>query len=169
MSVSQAESNVLVFEVSQIKIGFFLPEVQQLCIENVVSPIPFSHPSLAGVLYQEKSAPLPVFDLQSVLEYTVARPSIPGAQIVLVDAPAGAVGLRMHKLIGARPIHGETRVEQLDDTDRSFLPELLRPAFPSYGVLPDIGRFFFFEPAIFLDQIDRDLSIRRHSSQATVY
>jgi hypothetical protein len=164
MSLSQAESNVLVFEVSKIKIGFFLPEVQQLCVEDIVSPVPFSHPSLAGVLYQKESAPLPVFDLQSVLEDTVACPNIPGAQIVLVDAPTGAVGLRVHKLIGTRPIQGETPIEQLDDTVRSILPQLLRPAFPAYGVLPEIGRFFFFEPAIFLEQIDQDLAIRRAGS-----
>lgn len=160
MHFSQAETSVLLFEVEDLKLSVFLPEVSQLCTEDKISPVPFAHESLAGLLYLEGRPALPVFDLYSAIKTIPAPPSIPGAQVVVVDAPGGVVGLRMHRLVGTRQVGPHSQIKELIDSELSFLPEMLRPAFSLSGMFPDIGRFYFFSPPIFLSQIDMDVATR---------
>lgn len=158
MSAITGTPNILAFSISRYRFGFFLPEVAQLCVETTISAVPFSHLSMAGLLCHEDLPPIPIFDIQCILEGGPARPSVPGAQIILADSSGGNVGLRMNRLLGTFALPENTRIEPLQPSERADLPPLLRSVCQSKTQLEAIGTVFFFSPAVFLQQIDQQLA-----------
>ena len=136
---------VLLFGAGDLRLGVFMAEVAKLIVESALSPVPYAHPAMAGLLDDEVLGPLPVFELRALLD-PFHRPlrRATGATVALFETPRGPIGLRLDALHGAVVDYGNASADEaqrwlqtLPATATSFLT----------GVALHTGApFFFFSP-----------------------
>jgi hypothetical protein len=94
---------VLVFVAGGARLGVPLADVTRLTLEGRLSPVPFGHPALAGLMRDEHGGLVPIFDLHGLgAGDDDARPplQVAGATIAVIGTARGTVGLRLDRLLG---------------------------------------------------------------------
>jgi chemotaxis signal transduction protein len=157
MSSRLSAQRVLLFEAAGQAMGVFVAEVTRLRMEDEVglSPVPFAHPAMAGLLDAGEVGVLPVFDLEGVLDpggRLAARQA--GATVAIFSTERGPIGLRMTRRGTATDYrYGVDPAEEAERLDA--LPAPLRELVMGVGERPE-GTFFFFSPEAFVVTLERD-------------
>jgi chemotaxis signal transduction protein len=143
---------VLLFRAGGQRLGVFLAEVGRLLVEGELTPVPFSHPAMAGVLDTKEDGPVPVFDLFGLIEEEGAPPRhARGATVALFPTKSGPVGLRLEALLATisdyTALDGDEGKQLLAD-----VPPALRPTLTQTARGLD-GTFAFFSPEAFLARL----------------
>ncbi len=89
---------VLVFLAAGQRMAVSTGDVMRLVMETATSPIPFSHPALAGVMDHDTGV-TPVFDLRGLSGDAVPA-HVEGAMVAVIPTSIGPIGLRLDKLLG---------------------------------------------------------------------
>jgi chemotaxis signal transduction protein len=94
---------VLVFLAAGERLAVAVGDVLRLVVEGPITPIPFGHRALAGVMRVDDSdAVLPVFDLRGLREAEPAPPPhVDGATIAIIPTSIGPIGFRLDRLLGS--------------------------------------------------------------------
>jgi hypothetical protein len=134
-----------VFMSAGVRCAVGLADVARLLVEDRVVPVPFSHPAMAGVLVDDQSGAVPVFDLRGLTDPAGMPRTVPGATVVLFSTAKGPVGLRLDALVGTASTY-EARTEPID------VPEALKKTLASAAVTQG-EPLAFFSPEAFLASI----------------
>jgi hypothetical protein len=150
---------VLVFVAGGVRLGVPLADVTRLSLEGRLSPVPFGHPALAGLMRDEQGGLVPIFDLQGLgATDGDARPRlhVEGATVAVIGTARGPVGLRLDRLLGTASSYtahdGGEAVDELRAGLSSGLQRTLggasvpRDASAAVGDAP----FFFFSAEAFI-------------------
>jgi len=144
---------VLLFRAGGQRLGVFLAEVGRLLVEEELTPVPFAHPAMAGVLDTAEDGPVPVFDLFGLVEDEGApRRHARGATVALFPTQKGPVGLRLEALLATisdyTALSGNEAQQLLDD-----VPAAMRPTLTQTARTADGATFAFFSPDAFLGRL----------------
>lgn len=152
MSMNPSAQQVLLFEAGGLPLGVFVAEVTRLFFEEELTPVPFAHPAMAGLLDAGELGALPVFDLAGLFSEAPPPRSVPGATVAVFTTERGPIGLRM-----TRRTTTHTYRYNLDPVTESVrkdaLPEPARRVVMGVGE-SDGGPFFFFSPEAFVLALD---------------
>jgi len=144
---------VLRFTAGGLSFGVFVAEVGRLVLEDAITPVPFAHRAMAGLLDSPESPPAPVFDLRGLTTQNPPPVHVPGANVALFSSERGPVGLRMDTVVGSRSDYLFVTSAEEAAGYLGRLPEAIRPAVTAVGESPD-GHFYFFSPDGFLARLD---------------
>lgn len=145
-----SQGKVLLFSAGGLRLGVFLAEVGRLLVEDLLTPVPFSHPAMAGLMLAGDDGPVPVFDMRGLVGTTLA-PHAPGATVALFPTAKGPVGLRLDTLLGTIATYeplSESAAEALLDQ----APDAVRSTLSNAARTPE-GVFSFFSPDAFLARV----------------
>jgi len=90
---------VLVFLAGSHRLCVAVGDVLKLVVEGPVTPIPFGHTALAGVIDAGDGAITPVFDLRGLTADAVPT-HVEGAMVAVIPTSIGPIGLRLDRLLG---------------------------------------------------------------------
>jgi len=163
---------VLIFVAGGARLGVPLADVTRVTLQGRLTPIPFGHRALAGLMRGDDGTLVPVFDLQALgAGDDDARPRlhVDGATVAVLGTERGPVGLRLDRLLGtanrydahvARPAHGDDvdqeAVEDVVERHRVALSPAVRATLGGAGVPRDASAsvgtapFFFFSADAFV-------------------
>jgi chemotaxis signal transduction protein len=94
---------VLVFMAAGCRLAVSVGDVLRLIVEIPVSPVPFGHRALVGVMPagDDSGDVVPVFDLRGLAVDAPPPPRhVPGATIAVIPTAIGPIGLRLDRLLG---------------------------------------------------------------------
>lgn len=94
---------VLVFMAAGCRLAVSVGDVLRLIVETPVSPVPFGHRALAGVMPagDDSGDVVPVFDLRGLVADAPPPPRhVPGATVAVIPTAIGPIGLRLDRLLG---------------------------------------------------------------------
>ena len=141
---------VLLFAAAGLRFGVSLADVSRLLVEDILVPVPFSHPAMAGLTHADADGAVPVFDLRGLVDPATLVRHARGSTIALFPTVKGPVGLRLDALHGTAAAY-DARPQLMD------APEALRRTIAGAAVAHgDRGGeqpFFFFSPEAFLAAI----------------
>lgn len=153
MSVNPSAQQMLLFEAGGLPLGIFVAEVTRLLLEEQeLTPVPFAHPAMAGLIDGGALGALPVFDLAGLFSGQAPLRSLPGATIAVFTTERGPVGLRMERRTTTPSYRylddPAAEAERLDK-----LPEIARRVLMGVGE-SEAGPFYFFSPEAFVLALD---------------
>ncbi len=145
-----SQGQVLLFSAGGLRLGVFLAEVGRLLVEDQLTPVPFSHPAMAGLMLAGEDGPVPVFDMRGLVGTTPAAHAR-GATVALFPTAKGPVGLRLDTLLGTiatyEPLSESAAAALLDQA-----PDAVRTTLTNAARTPE-GVFSFFSPDAFLARV----------------
>jgi chemotaxis signal transduction protein len=144
-------ARVLRFEAGGLRLGVSIADLNRVLVEEDLTAVPFGHDALAGVVVVEPFGVVPIFDLLGLAGDATrakARPSRPGAAVLLLPTAKGPIGLRIDRLAGTLSAYGVVTTAEA----AQFLETVPRPLMPVLaGVARDQGEvFWLFSPEAFV-------------------
>lgn len=143
---------VLLFEAGGLQLGVFVAEVTRLLLEDAISPVPFAHPAMAGLLDGGDLGALPVFDLWGLVGERAPAAHVPSATVAVFSTERGPVGLRMERH-GTTPSYRYVGDPSAAEEHLKSLPAGARSVLMGVGELEE-GCFYFFSPEAFVLALD---------------
>ena len=145
---------VLVFTAGGVRLGVAIADVARLVVEGDITPVPFGHAALAGIMKVDvDDAIVPIFDLNGLDPDAKSRPprQRAGATIAVIPTARGPVGLRLDCLLGTASDY-----DAAADPPAASIPPLLlrtlagagRPRTAGVAVGDEV--FYFFSPEAFI-------------------
>lgn len=156
---------VLVFCAAGQRLAVAVGDVLRLVVEAPITPIPFGHRALAGVMRVDDSDDvLPVFDLRGLHEVEPAPPAhVDGATVLIIPTSIGPIGVRLDRLLGTA-----VRYVAVDEPTPTALAGVVDAAGQAEAVGASLGvgeaPFFFFSTGAFIDAVG--LSLRERGDRA---
>jgi chemotaxis signal transduction protein len=94
---------VLIFLAAGERLAVAVGDVLRLVVEGPITPIPFGHRALAGVMRVDDSdVVLPVFDLRGLTDGEQTPPAhVDGATVAIIPTAIGPIGVRLDRLLGS--------------------------------------------------------------------
>lgn len=152
MTMTRAAQQVLLFEAGGLPLGVFVAEVTRLLLEEELTPVPFAHPAMAGLIDGGGLGALPVFDLAGLFSTAPPPRAVPGSTVAVFTTERGPIGLRMERRTTTHMYrYNLDPVTEAVRTDA--LPEPARRVIMGVGE-SDAGPFFFFSPEAFVLALD---------------
>lgn len=149
--MNPSAQQVLLFDAGGLPLGVFVAEVTRLFLEEELTPVPFAHPAMAGLIDGGSLGALPVFDLAGLFSETPPPRAVPGATVAVFTTERGPIGLRMERRTTTASYRYLDPVTEAVRTDA--LPELARRVLMGASD-SDAGPFFFFSPEAFILALD---------------
>jgi hypothetical protein len=138
------------FRAGGLRLGVFLAEVGRLLVEDRLTPVPFSHPAMAGLLVADDDGPVPVFDLHGLVGTVPALRAavVTKRTVALFPTSKGPVGLRLEELLGTVAAYDALDADTTSALHAGVAAPLLRTI---TGAASTSGEpFSFFSPDAFL-------------------
>ncbi len=152
MSVNPSAQQMLLFEAGGLPLGIFVAEVTRLLLEESLTPVPFAHPAMAGLIDGGSLGALPVFDLHGLFSGTPPERTVSGATVAVFTTERGPVGLRMERRTTTASFrYLDDPAEEAERLDA--LPEIARRVLMGVGD-SEAGPFYFFSPEAFVLALD---------------
>jgi chemotaxis signal transduction protein len=117
---------VLLFMAGGTRFGVAVGDMLQLLQEGPITPVPFGHPALVGLMRAGSgpdTAPVPIFDLRGLGD-TAPEKTVPGATIAVVPTARGPVGLRLDQLLTTVDSYTPLTGTALEQFNAALPPEL---------------------------------------------
>jgi hypothetical protein len=156
---------VLVFLAAGHRLAVAVGDVLRLVVEGPVTPIPFGHRALAGVMrVDDGDDVLPIFDLRGLNDLEPAPAAhVDGATIAIIPTAIGPIGVRLDRLLGTA-----VRYVAVDEPTPTGIAGIVDAAGRAelIGASLEIGEapFFFFSTGAFIDAVG--LSLRDRDDRA---